>query len=164
MQETRLCRTETRSREGCREFCEWSGCFCELDNQQWKVWMPVRLLQSLSVTERGFSFQGLLSLAIGFTWFIYSVLHSYKCYITIFETAGNKQRIGHSLFPSLAASPSLLGRSRGRAAKRRAVGREGLANFALDHVFLECQLHVTCEPVECQIESRMSSVPWEASR
>ena len=39
-----------------------------------------------------------------------------------------------------------------------------LANFALDHVFLECQLHVTCEPVECQFESMTSSVPREASR
>ena len=46
---------------------------------------------------------------------------------------------------SLAASPSPPGRSRWRATKRRAVGGEGLANFALDHVFLECQLHVTCE-------------------
>ena len=50
------------------------------------------------------------------------------------------------------------------AAKRRAVGGEGLANFALDHVFLECQLHVTCEPVVCQFELRTSSVPREASR
>jgi len=65
---------------------------------------------------------------------------------------------------SLAASPSPPGQSRGRTAKRRVVGGEGLANFALDHVFLECQLHVACEPVECQIELRMSSVPWEASR
>jgi len=32
--------------------------------------------------------------------------------------------------------------------------KQVLANFALDNVFLECQLHVTCEPVECQIESR----------
>jgi len=39
---------------------------------------------------------------------------------------------------SLAASPSPPGRSWGRAAKQRVVGGEGLANFALDHVFLEC--------------------------
>ena len=39
---------------------------------------------------------------------------------------------------SLAASPSPPGRSRGRVVKRRAVGGEGLANFVLDHVFLEC--------------------------
>jgi len=65
---------------------------------------------------------------------------------------------------SLAASPSPPGRSRWRAVKRRAVGGEGLANFALDHVFLECQLHVTYEPVECQFESMTTSVPWEASR
>jgi len=32
-QETRLCRTETRSREGCKEFCEWMGCVWELDNR-----------------------------------------------------------------------------------------------------------------------------------
>ena len=70
----------------------------------------------------------------------------------------------HKCVPSLAASPSPPGRSRGCAAKRRVVGGEGLANFALDHVFLECQLHVTCEPVVCQFESRTSSVPWEASR
>jgi len=65
---------------------------------------------------------------------------------------------------SLAASPSPPGRSQGRAAKRRAVGREGLANFALDQVFLECQLRVTCEPVKCQFKSRTSSVPWEAPK
>ena len=69
-----------------------------------------------------------------------------------------------SVQSSLAASPSLPGRSQGRTAERRPVGREGLANFALDHIFLECQLHVTCEPVECQFESMTSSVPWEASR
>ena len=44
--------------------------------------------------------------------------------------------------PSLAASPSPPGRSSGRAAKPRAEGGEGLANIALDHVSLECQLHV----------------------
>ena len=43
---------------------------------------------------------------------------------------------------SLAASPSLSGQSSGRAAKPRAEGGEGLANIALDHVSLECQLHV----------------------
>jgi len=75
-----------------------------------------------------------------------------------------KDDVGHmsqNSQASVAASPSPPGRSR---AKQRAVGGEGLANFALDHVFLECQLHVTCEPVECQIESRTSFVPWEASR
>jgi len=34
--------------------------------------------------------------------------------------------------PSLAASPSLPGRSLGCKAKRRAVGGQGLANFAVD--------------------------------
>jgi len=63
MQETRLHRTETGSQEGCQEFCEQSKCVWELDNWQWKAWMPVRLLQSLSVAERGF-FQDLLSLGI----------------------------------------------------------------------------------------------------
>ena len=43
---------------------------------------------------------------------------------------------------SLATSPSLPGRSSGRAAKPRAEGGEGLANIALDHVSLDCQLHV----------------------
>ena len=47
-----------------------------------------------------------------------------------------------SYLPSLAASPSPPGRSSGRAAKPRAEGGEGLANIALDHVSLECQLHV----------------------
>ena len=48
--------------------------------------------------------------------------------------------------------------------KQCVVGGEDLANFALEQAFLECQLHDTFEPVECQIESRTSSVPWEASR
>ena len=43
---------------------------------------------------------------------------------------------------SLAASPSPPGRSSGRTAKPRVEGGEGLANIALDHVSLECQLHV----------------------
>ena len=47
-----------------------------------------------------------------------------------------------ALKPSLAASPSPPDRSSGRAAKLRAEGGEGLANIALDHVSLECQLHV----------------------
>ena len=51
------------------------------------------------------------------------------------------------LHTSLATSPSPPGRSSGRAAKPRAAkpraeGGEGLANIALDHVSLECQLHV----------------------
>ena len=33
--------------------------------------------------------------------------------------------------------------------KWRVVGGEGLANFERDYVSLECQLCVTCEPVEC---------------
>jgi len=53
---------------------------------------------------------------------------------------------------SLSASPSLPGRSRGHAVKRRTVGGEGLANFALDHIFLEYQLHVTCVPVRVEDE------------
>ena len=43
---------------------------------------------------------------------------------------------------SLATSPSPPGRSSGRVAKPRAEGGEGLANIALDHISLECQLHV----------------------
>lgn len=65
---------------------------------------------------------------------------------------------------SLPASPSPHGRSWGCAAKWRVVGVEGLAKFALNHVFLKCQLHVTCEQVECNFELRRSSVSWEASR
>jgi len=53
---------------------------------------------------------------------------------------------------SLAASPSPPGQSQAHAAKKHAVGGEGLASFALDHVSLECQLHVTCELVEGQLE------------
>jgi len=30
-----------------------------------------------------------------------------------------------------------------------------LTNFAIDHVCLECQLHVTCELVECQLAVRV---------
>jgi len=46
-------------------------------------------------------------------------------------------------------------------AKWCVVGGEGLANFALDHFFLECQLHDTRtrELVECQFESRTSCDP-----
>ena len=36
--------------------------------------------------------------------------------------------------------------------KRCAVGGEGLANFALDHVSLECQLRFTCEPGRAEDE------------
>ena len=43
---------------------------------------------------------------------------------------------------SLAASPSPPGWSSGRVAKPHAEGGEGLANIALDHISLECQLHV----------------------
>lgn len=62
MLETRLCRCKTRSREDCHE---WLGYLCELVSQQRKVCIPVRLLQSLSVTVKGFSFQDLLSQAFG---------------------------------------------------------------------------------------------------
>ena len=67
---------------------------------------------------------------------------------------------------SLATSHSLPGQLQAHAAEPRAEGGEGLANIALDHVSLECQLHVqcTCEPVKFQLELRMSSVPLEASR
>jgi len=41
------------------------GMCWELVNREWKVWMPVRLLQSLSVAERGVSFQDRRFLAIG---------------------------------------------------------------------------------------------------
>ena len=40
------------------------GMCWELVNHKWTVWMPPRLLQSLSVTERGVSFQDHRSLAI----------------------------------------------------------------------------------------------------
>ena len=53
-----------RRLQGCQEFHECLGCIWELDNWQWKVRMPVSLLQSLSVTERSFSFQDLLSSVI----------------------------------------------------------------------------------------------------
>ena len=46
----------------------------------------------------------------------------------------------------LAASPSLPGWSSGRAVKQPAQGGEGLANIALDHISLECQLHVSEVP------------------
>ena len=45
-------------------------------------------------------------------------------------------------WPSLAASPSPPGQSSGCTAKLYAEGGEGPANIALDHVSLECQLHV----------------------
>ena len=64
--------------------------------------------------------------------------------------------------PSLAASPSTPGWSLGRVVRQHAGGGEGLANFALDHVFLECQLPDTCEPVECQFKLRTSSVSRQA--
>ena len=41
------------------------GMCWELVNRKWKVWMSVRLLQSLSVAERGVSFQDCRLLAIG---------------------------------------------------------------------------------------------------
>jgi len=75
--------------------------------------MPVRLLHSLSVTEKGFSFQD-LSLGIGTSkednlcnemsqdgiivchTLCDVTLHSYKHYITIFATAGSEYGIGSS--------------------------------------------------------------------
>ena len=44
---------------------------------------------------------------------------------------------------SLATSPSPPGQLHVHTAKPRAEGGEGLANIALDHVSLECQLHVS---------------------
>jgi len=94
------------------------GMCWELVNREWKVWMPVRLLQSLSVAERGVSFQDRRFLAIGTsreddlcndvsqdgvivchsssTLIWCHILHSYKRYITTFETAGNDNGIGRS--------------------------------------------------------------------
>ena len=87
------------------------GMCWELVNREWEVWMPVRLLQSLSVAEWGFSFQDRRSLAIGtskednlstkclrtcatvvphFVW-----CHSCKRYVTIFATA-DKSHYSHS--------------------------------------------------------------------
>ena len=43
---------------------------------------------------------------------------------------------------SLATSPSPPAGQAGARRSRRAEGGEGLANIALDHVSLECQLHV----------------------
>jgi len=79
--------------------------------------MPATLLQSLSVTERGFSFQDRHSLAIGTskednlcnemfqdgaivchsssTLYMMSHITFYKRYVTIFATAGNENGIGH---------------------------------------------------------------------
>jgi len=54
MQETRLCRTETRSREGCQEFLGIVRMCWELVNREWTVWMPARLLQSLCRWKRCF--------------------------------------------------------------------------------------------------------------
>ena len=86
------------------------GMCWELVNRDSKVWMPVRLLPSLSVAERGVSFQDRRFLAIGtmclrtalscatvvphFIWC--HILHSYKRYITIFAPAGNENGIGRS--------------------------------------------------------------------
>ena len=93
-------------REGCQEFHEWLGCVWELDNWQWKVWMAVRLLQSLSVAERGFfpgwlfamtSLRTALSCATEVplvTWCHKS--QSYKRYVTVFETTENENGIGCS--------------------------------------------------------------------
>ena len=80
--------------------------------------MPARLLQSLSVAERGFSFQDRHSLAIGTsrednlcnemfqdgaivchsssTLYMMSYITFYKHYVTIFATAGNENGIGRS--------------------------------------------------------------------
>ena len=85
----------------------------ELVNHEWTVWMPARLLQSLSVAERGVSFQDCRSLAIRnlqgrhtfatkclrmalscatvvphFIWCV--ILQSYKRYVTIFAIVGNE--------------------------------------------------------------------------
>ena len=48
----------------------------------------------------------------------------------------------NTVISSVAASPSLPGWSSGCMVKSCAEGGEGLANIALDHVSLECQLHV----------------------
>jgi len=48
--------------------------------------------------------------------------------------------------------------------KQCVVGGEDLANFALEQASLGCLRHVASEPVECQLELRMSFVSWEASR
>ena len=94
------------------------GMCWELVNCEWTVWMPARLLQSLSVAERGVSFQDRHFLAIGtsrednlcneclrmalsratvvphFIWC--HILQSYKRYVTIFATTTNENGIGHS--------------------------------------------------------------------
>ena len=75
--------------------------------------MTVRLLQSLSVTGRGLSSWNLQArqtlqrnvsrwhccvpqyVVAHFTQC--PILHSYKCYVTVFATAGNKKGIGHSM-------------------------------------------------------------------
>jgi len=61
---------------------------------------------------------------------------------------------------SLATSSSPPGLSQACTVKQCVVGGEGLANFGLDHVFLESQLCVTCELVECQLELKTSCVSW----
>ena len=43
---------------------------------------------------------------------------------------------------SLATSPSPPGQLHAHTVKPCAEGGEGLANIALDHISLECQLHV----------------------
>ena len=64
MQETRLRWTETRAREGCQEFRERSGCVESLStvNGQFECQQDC---SSLSVAERGVSFQDRRFLAIG---------------------------------------------------------------------------------------------------
>ena len=52
MWETRLCRTETNHKKVVRSFVNGWDVLESLATDSGKVWMPVSLLQSLSVTER----------------------------------------------------------------------------------------------------------------
>jgi len=89
MQETRLRRIETRSREGCQEFQEQSGCVESLStvNGQFECQQDC---SSLSVTERGVSFQNRHSLVIRISrednLCHSSSTHYMRSYITFLQT------------------------------------------------------------------------------
>jgi len=59
------------------------------------------------------------------------------------------QQVSMTKQSSLAVSPSPPQAS---MTKQHAVGGEDLANFTLNNISMECQLHLTSELVECQLE------------
>ena len=112
---TRLRRTETKSREGCQEFRERSGCVeslstmngqfeCQQDCSRVflllkevflsRIVVPWRLELQIFATK---CLRTALSYATVVPHFIWChVLHSYKHYFTIFAIAGNENRMGRS--------------------------------------------------------------------